>query len=56
MAGLSERGEAYIKDGEGLERIRQLLGDVYDPSTNPNGIVNLGTAENVCAAPHCQVI
>ena len=56
MSGLSERGEAYIKDAAGLERIKQLLGDVYDPDTNPNGIVNLGTAENVCTAPHAQCI
>ena len=47
MSGLSRRGEEYLKDG-GFEMIRQLLRDLYDRDTNPNGIVNMGTAENVC--------
>ena len=46
MTGLSPRGAGYLRNG-GLERIRQLLGDLYDRDTNPGGIINLGTAENV---------
>ena len=46
MTSLSERGHAYLQDGD-FEQLRAILGDPYDRDTNPNGLVNLGTAENV---------
>lgn len=45
---LSGRGDELLKGGGNLTASRRSAGNRFDPDTNPNGIVNLGTAENVC--------
>lgn len=46
MAGLSERGVKYL-DEQGIDQIRGVLSDPYDRDSNPGGLINMGTAENV---------
>lgn len=45
---LSKRGDELFKIDPFLNVTRHTFEDVFDPIANPNGIVNLGTAENVC--------
>lgn len=45
---LSKRGDELFGNGGTLAAIRRNAGNSFDPDTNPNGFVNLGTAENVC--------
>ena len=45
---LSQRGLELAAPGGMLEKFKAILGDPYDPETNPNGFINMGTAENVC--------
>ncbi|KAF8251923.1 ACC synthase [Wilcoxina mikolae CBS 423.85] len=44
--GVSSRVLQNLKDGEVMERLFAILANPYNPETNPNGIVNLGVAEN----------
>ena len=44
---LSRRGVEYTKGPNLRQKFKQLLTDLYDPISNPNGFVNLGLAENV---------
>lgn len=44
---LSSRGLVLAGGGEQVAKFKQLLGNPWDPKTNPGGIVNIGTAENV---------
>lgn len=45
--GLSKRGTELSASGATLDKFKTILGNAYDPNTNPHGIINLGTAENV---------
>lgn len=46
MEYLSERGRANVKDLPALVQAHfNALGDMYDPEENPNGHINMGTAE-----------
>lgn len=45
--GLSQRGQELAASGSMLDKFKAILGNPYDPDTNPDGIVNIGTAENV---------
>ncbi len=46
-SSLSARG-SDLRDGGALaETWKAILADSYDADENPNGIVNLGTSENV---------
>ena len=42
---LSRRAQAVAKAAEAFHF--EILGDLWDPETNPNGYVSLGVAENV---------
>ena len=44
---LSNRGSELSVLGSQFEGFKAIFGDLYDPDTNPNGIVNLGVSENV---------
>ena len=44
---LSARGEELESVAAIVDKFKKLLGNPYDPDTHPDGIVNLGTAENV---------
>ncbi len=44
---LSARGLELRAGGALADAWKAILGDSYDAETNPNGIVNLGTSENV---------
>ncbi len=44
---LSARGLELQAGGALADAWKAILGDSYDAETNPNGIVNLGTSENV---------
>lgn len=44
---LSLRGVATAKTSM-RKILSPILSDGYDAETNPNGYVNMGTAENVC--------
>ena len=43
--GLSERGSQLSASGATLDKFKQILGNAYDSDANPDGIINLGTAE-----------
>lgn len=45
---LSKRGDELFAGAGSLAAQRLRAGNAFDPKTNPNGFVNLGTAENVC--------
>ena len=47
---LSKRGDELFRNSPSLNAPRRNTGDDFDPITNPNGFVNLGTAENVCSS------
>ena len=51
---LSKRGDELFKIDPPLNVTRHIFEDVFDPIANPNGIVNLGTAENVCSSSTIQ--
>ena len=44
---LSKRGSELSVLGSRFEQFKAIFGDLYDPDTNPDGIVNLGVSENV---------
>ena len=44
---LSERGAGLAKGENYRDKFKAILNDPYDPVQNPDGFVNLGTAENV---------
>lgn len=48
-SSLSIRGTELSSAGAQLAKWRSILEDAYDPESNPNGFVNMGTAENVGA-------
>lgn len=47
---LSLRGDDLFGGGGSLAAIRRNAGNSFDFNTNPNGFVNLGTAESVCSS------
>ena len=47
LSGLSSRGTELSGSSATLDKFKKILGDVYHPDTNPRGIINIGTAENV---------
>lgn len=46
-SSLSARGSGLIAGGALADKWKAILGDSYDAEKNPNGIVNMGTSENV---------
>ena len=44
---LSNRGSELSALGSRFEQLKAIFGDLYDPDTNPDGIVSLGVSENV---------
>lgn len=44
---LSNRGSELSGLGSRFEQFKVIFGNLYDPDTNPDGIVNLGVSENV---------
>ena len=44
--GLSNRAQAVAKAAEQMGLL-DILKNIWDPATNPEGIVSLGVAENV---------
>ena len=44
---LSNRGAELASRAEFIDVFKKILEDPYDPDTNPDGFVNLGTSENV---------
>lgn len=46
-SSLSARGSELRDSGALAETWKAILADSYDTEENPNGIVNLGTSENV---------
>lgn len=47
---LSKRGEELFQGTGSLDARRRNANNSFDPITNPNGLINLGTAENVCSS------
>ena len=47
---LSNRGSELSALGSRFDQFKAIFGDLYDPDTNPDGIVNLGVSENVSVA------
>lgn len=43
---VSSRVLENLKDGEVMSRLYAVLANIYHPESNPNGVVNLGVAEN----------
>ena len=43
---LSNRGSELSVLGSRFEQFKVIFGNLYDPDTNPDGIVNLGVSEN----------
>ena len=54
---LSSRGRELEQAGGLADKFKKIFGNLYDPVHNPNGIVNIGVAENVpISLPfHCVV-
>lgn len=44
---LSPRGKQLAKEGQTLSFFKGILNNPYHPDDNPDGFVNIGTAENV---------
>lgn len=44
---LADRGLHFAHVGEKLGSFKTILSNPYDPDTNPDGFINMGTAENV---------
>lgn len=44
---LGKRGHELASGPNIRDKISAILGDQYDPDTNPHGFVNLGVSENV---------
>ena len=44
---VSARAMLNIHDCEDMHRLHSILANLYDPVSNPGGVVNLGVAENV---------
>ena len=50
-SGLLSRGSELSASGATLDKFKAILGNPYEPDTNPDGIVNIGVAENVKLVP-----
>jgi len=48
---LSKRGLRSVSQGTGILAWKAALTDNYHPETHPNGIINIGTAENTLMVP-----
>lgn len=46
-SSLSDRGLDLAKAGAMMDMFKTILENPYDPDKNPDGFVNIGTAENV---------
>ncbi|KAF5686669.1 aspartate aminotransferase [Fusarium denticulatum] len=46
---ISRRAVGYLPEAP---KFFDVLNDLWHPTTNPNGVLNLGLAENPCASPH----
>ena len=46
-SSLSKRGQGLMAGSDFVDKLKRILDNPYDPVSNPEGIVNLGTAENV---------
>lgn len=44
---LGKRGHELANGPNLREKYKGILSDLFDPDTNPGGLVNLGQAENV---------
>ena len=44
---LSARGTELFAHGGHLDKFREIWGNAYNPESNPDGFVNMGTSENV---------
>ena len=44
---LSRRGIQLEGSGQMIDKFKNILGNLYDPETNPDGWCNVGVAENV---------
>ena len=44
---LSHRGAEIASHGGLAGKFKKILGNPYDPDSNPDGFVNMGVAENV---------
>lgn len=44
---LSERGTKLWASGAVLDIFKDILSNTFDPDSNPKGIINVGTSENV---------
>lgn len=48
MDSLSTRGQSFVAQ---KPTFFDVLSDLWDPKSNPNGILNIGLAENVKISP-----
>ena len=48
--GLSHRGEKAQARYAQMAPLFDIMKDLWDPETNPDGFISLGVAENVCFA------
>jgi hypothetical protein len=55
MSSISERGRALATQNL-RKKFSAILADPYDPDNNPDGIVNIGTAENVFSTIHDLIV
>ena len=46
-ATLALRGRQLAHDAQNLDKFKTIMSDPYHPDTNPDGFINMGTAENV---------
>lgn len=44
---LADRGVELAKAGGAMDMFKTILSDPYHPDDNPDGFINIGTAENV---------
>lgn len=47
VSTIADRGDKLAANGGELRTYRTLLSDLYHPSDNPDGLINLGISENV---------
>ena len=52
QSALSKRGSQLAAAGQLAGKYKEILNDQYDPESNPDGFVNIGTAENVSCRFH----
>ena len=46
---LSVRGQRNVSSGALFSKLFDVISNPYDEEHNPDGFINLGNAENVCA-------